>query len=194
MQAPNEVFTTYARTLIRIKAHQLRRRPSFRDAELADIEQDLALYLLSQAEHFDPTRGAVNTFIDRVVESGAAILARARKREKRLPDTSVAVTSIADVVDQPDGPPAPLAALVSNEDLQRRTGVYSLTDAELFELVDDVRVAFSSLPPDLQQLCSALVDHNHTITKRTLSLSRRAFDVAMNQLRRHFAQAGLKKN
>jgi len=194
MQAPNEVFTTYARTLIRIKARQLRRRPSFRDAELADIEQDLALYLLSQAEHFDPTRGAVNTFIDRVVESGAAILARARKREKRLPDTSVAVTSIADVVDQPDGPPAPLAALVSNEDLQRRTGVYSLTDAELFELIDDVRVAFSSLPPDLQQLCSALVDHNHTITKRTLSLSRRAFDVALNQLRRHFAQAGLKKN
>lgn len=194
MQAPNEICTSYARTLIRIKARQLHRRPSFREFEQADIEQDLTLYLLSQAEHFDPTRGALNTFIDRVVESAAAILARERKREKRLPADGVDVESLAKVVDQPDGPPAPLAALVSSDDLQRRTGVAPLTDAELFEVIEGVGCTIASLPPELQQLCRALMDRNKATTKRELGMSRRAFDVAMDLLRQHFAAAGLKKN
>lgn len=194
MQAPNEICTSYARTLIRIKARQLRRRPSFRELEQADIEQDLTLYLLSQAEHFDPARGALSTFIDRVVESGAAILARERKREKRLPAEGVEVESLATVVDQSDGPPASLATLVSSDDLQRRNGVATLTDAELFEVIEGVGYTIASLPPELQQICRALMNHSKAATMRELGMSRRAFDVAMDLLRQHFAGAGLKKN
>lgn len=190
----HEVVTSYARTLIRIKARQLRRRPSFREFEQADIEQDLTLYLVSQAEHFDPTRGALNTFIDRVVESAAAILARERKREKRLPAEGVEVESLANVVDQPDGPPAPLATLVSSDDLHRRTGVAPLTDAELFEIIEGVACAIETLPPGLQQLCRTLMDRSKATTQRDSGMSRRAFDEAVSVLRLHFANAGLKKN
>jgi hypothetical protein len=194
MQAPNEFCTSYARTLIRIKARQLRRHPSFREFELADIEQDLTLYLLSQADHFDPARGSVNTFIDRVVESAAAILARERKRGKRLPAEGIEVESLATVVDQPDGPPAPLAALVSGDDLQRRTGAAPLTDAELFEIIEGVGCAIASLPPGLQQLCRNLMDRSKATSQREMGMSRRAFEETVRVLRQHFASAGLKKN
>lgn len=193
MQAPHEVCTEYARTLIRIKARQLRRRPSFRDSEQADIEQDLTLYLLSQAKHFDPSRATLNTFIDRVVASGAAILVRERKREKRLPADGVAIESLADVVDQPDGPPASRASLVSNADLHRRAGVAPLTDEELFELIEDVGSAIASLPPKLRRLCRSLAKRNRSDTQRALKFSRRDFDAAMDLLRQHFTCAGLQK-
>lgn len=194
MQAPQEVYTPYARTLIRIKARQLRRRPRFRQFDPADIEQDLTLYLLSQAKHFDPSRATLNTFIDRVVASGVATLVRERKREKRLPAEGVAIESLADVVDQPDGPPAPLATLVSTVDLHRRAGVAPLTDAELFEIIEGVGSAIASLPPELQRLCRVLAQRNQTTTKRVLGISRRDFDAAMDLLRHHFTRAGLKKN
>jgi len=194
MQAPHEVCTDYARTLIRIKARQLCRRPSFQDTEQADVEQDLTLFLLSQAEHFDPARGSLNTFIARVVDSAVAMMVRERKREKRVPAEGINVESLADIVEQPDGPPAPLAALVSGADLQRRVGTVPLTDAELYELIEGVGCAIASPPPELQQLCRSLMQRNRSTTERELGLSRRNSDAALELLRQHFTRAGLKKN
>jgi RNA polymerase sigma-70 factor (ECF subfamily) len=193
MPAPNGICTNYARTLIRIKARQLRRRPSFREFEQADIEQDLTLYLLSQADRFDPARGSLNTFIACVVDSAAAMMVRQRKREKQSPADGIGLESLADVVDQPDGPPAPLAALVSNADLRRRMQTEPLTDAELYELIESVGGAMAPLPPELRRLCGALMRGNRSTAEQELGLSRRTADAALDLLREHFIRAGLKK-
>ena len=57
------IVTEYARTLIRVKAKQIVRRPGFSRSDQEDIEQDLVVHLLCQAERFDPERGSLNTFM-----------------------------------------------------------------------------------------------------------------------------------
>jgi len=140
------ILTEYARTLIRVKAKQIVRRPGFSRSDQADVEQDLIVHLLCQAQHFDPDRGSLNTFISRVVDSAVAMLVRDRERVKRNPGDDAEVQSLADMGPQPDGPPESLARLISRNDLERRTGTASLTDAQLFDLASDVASVLPSLP------------------------------------------------
>jgi RNA polymerase sigma-70 factor (ECF subfamily) len=189
----NEVVTEYARTLIRVKAKQIIRRPGFSRSDQDDVEQDLVLQLLNQAQHFDPARGSLNTFIARVVTSGVAMLVRERGRIKRCP-ANVAIQSLEVKLEQPDGPPAPLWATISHADLERRTGSAPLSDAERYELVEGVASVMASLPPELQKVCKSLMERNRAETEAELGMSRRGYEGAMDRIRQHFAQSGLAKN
>jgi DNA-directed RNA polymerase specialized sigma24 family protein len=91
MCTANEICTEYARTAIRVKTTQLIRRRGFSRSERPDIEQELMVYLLSQADRFDPSRSSLNTFVARVIDSGAATLVRNRKRLKRCPEKPIGV-------------------------------------------------------------------------------------------------------
>jgi DNA-directed RNA polymerase specialized sigma24 family protein len=190
----NEFLNEYTRTLIRIKAKQLVRRPGFSRSDQPDVEQDLSLYLLSQASRFDPARGSLNTFVASVVNSAVAMLVRERGRVKRNPAGDVEVQSLEEKVEQADGPPAPLWAIVSIVDLERRTGGDSLSDIELFELLESVGAAIASLPPELQRVCRSLKKRNRTDTERELKMSRRNLDTAIDSIRQHLTRAGLAKS
>ncbi len=177
----NDVVNDYARTLIRVKAKQLVRRPGFCRSDQDDVEQDLFLHLLGQARHFDPDRGSLNTFIARVVNSAVAMLVRERGRIKRSPAGDAEVQSLEVKVEQTDGPPVPLWMLISIADLQRRTGKAELSDAEMYELAEGVASAITSLPPELQDVCRSLLERNRTETERELGMSRRRLDAAMGE-------------
>jgi len=189
----DDIVTEYARTLIRVKAKQLVRRPGFCRSDQGDVEQDLVLHLLSQARHFDPDRGSLNTFIARIVDSAVAMLVRERGRIKRRPSGDVEVQSLEERAEQADGPLVPLWMLISVADLDRRTGSASPSDAERYELIEGVASAISSLPQELQDICRSLMKRNRTETERELRLSRRNYDAAIERIRQHFAQAGLAK-
>jgi len=191
---PKEIVTEYARTLIRVKAKQIVRRPGFSRSDQPDVEQDLVVHLLCQAQHFDPDRGSLNTFIARVVDSAVAMLVRERGREKRNPSGDAEVQSLAEMVPQPDGPPEALARLISQLDLERRTGGASLTDAQLFELVADVANVIPTLPPELQDICRSLLTRNRRETEADLGISRRGLQAAMVLIREHFVKSGLTKS
>jgi RNA polymerase sigma factor (sigma-70 family) len=190
---PQEIVTEYARTLIRVKAKQIVRRPGFSRSDQADVEQDLVVHLLCQAEHFDPERASLNTFIARVIDSAVAMLVRERGRVKRRPRGDAEVQSLADKVPQPDGPPEALARLISQLDLERRTGGASLPDTQLFELADDVASVIPTLPPELQEVCRSLLNRNRSETEAALGLSRRRLAAAMAVIREHFEKTGLTK-
>jgi RNA polymerase sigma factor (sigma-70 family) len=186
----SHVYTEYARTLIRVKARQIVRRPGFSSADTDDVEQDLFLYLLVQIQQFDPSRGSLNTFITRVIDSAIAMKIRERQRGKRTPETGVVVQSLEAMIDQPDGPPAPLGATLSLDDAQRRTGADAKSDIDLFERTNDVEHLIDALPPELQAVCRARMDRNRQETERDLGLSRRKYDAAIEQIREHFARGG----
>lgn len=185
----NDVCTEYARTLIRVKARQIVRRPGFSSSDTDDVEQDLFVHLLNQIQQFDPSRGSLNTFIARVVDSAVAMLVRERGRNKRAPATGV-IQSLEVMVDQTDGPPAPLGATLSEDDANRRTSVDAKSHIDLFELADDITHLIDALPPELQAVCRARMDRNRKETERDLDLSRRNYDAAIEQIREHFAQGG----
>lgn len=186
----SHVCTEYARTLIRVKARQIVRRPGFNRSEIGDVENDLYLHLLGQAQQFDPARGSINTFIARVVDLGIRMLLRERRRSKRAPAAGIAVQSLQMMVDQPEGPPSPLWATLSQADAERRTGGDSMSNTEMFELADDVAALIDNLSPELQAVCRSRMTGNRTETERVLGLGRRKYDAAVEQIREHFAQGG----
>jgi len=184
------IVCEYAKTVIRVKARQLCRRPSFSRSDSGDVEQDLYLHLLNQIQQFDPARGSLNTFIARVIDSAVAMLVRERRRGKRTPAAGVVAQSLEVMVDQADGPPAPLGATLSQADVERRTGGDATSEIDLFELADDVAHLIDALPPELQAVCRARMERNRSETERDLGLSRRNYDAAMAVIRQHFAQGG----
>jgi len=173
-----------------VKARQIVRRPGFSRSDTGDVEQDLYLHLLSQAQQFDPTRGSINTFVARVVDSAVAMLVRERRRNKRAPAAGVVVQSVEVMVDQPDGPPAPLGSTLSQADAERRTGGDPMSNTEMFELVEDVAHLIDALPHDLQAFCRVRMERNRTETEHDLGLARRKYDAAVELIRQHFAQVG----
>jgi len=189
---PKEIVTKYA-TLIRVKAKQIVRRPGFSRSDQPDIEQSLVVFLLEQVQHFDPSRASLNTFIARVIDSAVAMLLRDQGRAKRNPAGDAELQSLAEMVPQPDGPPEPLARLISQLDLERRTGGASLSDAQLFELVADVASVIPTLPPELQEICRSFLTRNCSETEAELGLSRRKRQAAMEAIREHFVNSGLTK-
>lgn len=190
----NKFVNEYAQTLIRVKARQIVRRPGFSRSDQSDVEQDLFLHLLSQAQHFDPARASLNTFIARVVDSAVAMLVRERNRNKRVPPSGIVIQSLEVKVDQADGPPVPLAETISTADVKRRLGGAPLSDTDLFELVEDVTSVVGSLPSALQDVCNSLLKRNRSETEREIGLSRRKYAAAMDPIRQHFARAGFGKN
>jgi len=184
------VVCEYAQTVIRVKARQLCRRPSFSRSDSGDIEQDLYLHLLNQIQQFDPARGSLNTFIARVIDSAVAMLIRERRRGKRTPETGVVVQSLEVMDDQADGPPKLLVATVSQAHAERRTGGDVMSGVELFELADDVAHLIDALPPELQAVCRSRMKRNRSETERDLGLSRRKYDAALELIRQHFSQGG----
>ena len=122
------------------------------------------------------------------------MLVRESKRAKRNGGDGVEIQSLETMVDQDDGPPAPLWATITSADLDRRKGGSPLSDAELYELVEGVTSGIDSLPVELQVVCRSLLERNHAKTKRDLGMSRRSFEAAMESIREHFSKAGLAKS
>src|SRR5665213_4547406 len=85
----------YVRTLIQIKALQMIRRPGFIPSDDEDREQELVAYVIQQSHHYDPARGSIHTFIDRVVNSRVAMLFRESRAGKR---SSGAIRSLEDII------------------------------------------------------------------------------------------------
>lgn len=122
------------------------------------------------------------------------MLVRDRGRSKRNPSGDAEVQSLAEKVPQAEGPPAPLARLISRLDLERRTGGASPSDADLFELADDVASVLPTLPPELQDICRSLLTRNRQETEADLGISRRRMQAAMKAIREHFEKSGLTKS
>lgn len=184
------LLNEYARTLIRIKARQLIRRPEFSRSDQPDIEQELFAHLLQRAQKFDPARGSRNTFVARVVDTGVAMLLRQRRRRKRTPAGNAVVHSLEAMADQSDDRAAPLWAMITRCDQGRLTGADATPWVALHDLADSIEFAIRELPPELRDICRRLMRRGRCDLARELGLSRRKFAAAMLAIRRRFERCG----
>ena len=185
-----EILSDYARTLIRVKARQLVRRPEFAVAEAEDLEQELTLRILTQLKHFDPARSSINTFIARVANSAVAMLIRDSGRKKRNGGGGTQIESLEKMVDQPDGTASPMRATISDCDSNRRHQCRPLTDMEITQLRLDVAGVINHLPPELRRICVQLMEGNQSQSRQNSQLSRRKYQAAMNLIREQFTRSG----
>jgi len=181
--------TEYVQTLLRIKARQLSRRPEFRRSDPADIEHDLIEHVLKQADNFDPTRSAVDTFITRVVETAAAMLVRHRGRLKRA--AGYRALSLERTHVRGDQRQMTLGDFVSESDLRRRCGGELHDDRQDAELSAEVSRAIDGLTGRQREIARRLTEATEAAVAREMGISRRQVRKDVLVIREHFRLAGL---
>ncbi|GIW81358.1 MAG: hypothetical protein KatS3mg105_3488 [Gemmatales bacterium] len=182
------VLTDYAKSLIKLKARQLSRRRDFQPVEPEDLQQELWLALIKVAEQFDPAKASLDTFIDRVVNTAVAMLVRARQRQQR--GNGLAERSLDEELAPASGASETLAAVISVDDLSRRTGAVPRNETLDREDAEAVEFALAQMPHELRDLCRRLMGGTITSVAREMGISRRQVRKAMSEARPFLEQAG----
>ena len=180
----------YARTRIRVAVQRLGRRLKLSRADREDVEQDLWVNLLEQAQNFDPERGAINTFIDRVVNSAAASLVRGREREMRA--DGFHAQSLDSIADDSSCKKRTLRSSLSPEDGARRKGRTPMSDIDQLEQLEALDSALANMPSELRDMCEQLMaGTTPTTLARQFGISRRQMRRRLEEARVFFEAAGL---
>ena len=184
------LLSAYARSHIRIKAKQICSKPGFSRSDEEDLMQDLTMHLLQKAGQYDPSRGAsADTFANRVIESQAKMILRARRRLKR--GGGLKVQSLNEEQVSHSRRPMSLAHVVDGADRHRRLGGDAPDPISSFDSAEAVARVLKALPADVRPIAHRL---QHTtvaaIAKETGVSRRRVYD-AVAQIRRQCEAFGL---
>jgi len=180
-----DLLDAYVRRLIHIKARQLLRHPGFSRSDFDDLVQELTLRLWRKVPQFDPIRASFHTYAAHVLESCVATIVRERRRLKRA--AGLRAQSLENTFVQRGSASTPLADLVSDSDLERRTGV----DARRKQITAEVNRAVETLSPDLRDLCRRLMTGTTASVARDLGVSRYEVRKTVARIRREFAKTNL---
>ena len=185
--AAHAVLTPYSKNLISYLSRQIKPKRAFRRDSQQDLEQDLTTYLLSRAHLFDPSRGSANTFVDRVLRSGIAMMVRDRLRKKRAPELdNVSLEQSSPGSDEDAGS---LRDAITEADLRRRLGT-AASDRERGELIEAVREVIRSLPVEDQEICRLRMAGTDASVARELGITPRQVRDALDRLRKRFEAGG----
>lgn len=170
----------FARGIIRRKVRQSVGRAGFTEQDANQVEQELLLRLLDGLRCYDAalTRHP-NAFVTTVVERAFVVILRDRRARKRGVGRLRSIHGLlarADRTDSADGIPDPT----------------SRSDAEWFELTEDVAGVLARLPDDLRALAERLKRQSVSEVARDLQIPRTTLYRDLERLRRHFADAGLR--
>lgn len=179
-------------TLIRIKARQLCRRSDFSRSDYDDICQSLRLYLLEKAHLFDPTRGNLEAFVTKAVNTWVQMELRHRERDKRR--ESFKAVSLERTPVECDGDITTLGAVLLEKDGRHRTQTYPLPSVEQLELREAVEHAMQNVLPEDRAVLIHAGEHGVASAARAFSRSRRQVLNVLARARVHFEKAGLRSN
>lgn len=180
------VLTPYSKNLISYLSRKLKPRRVFRRESQGDLEQELTAYVLSRAHLFDPSRGSANTFADRVIHSGIAMMIRDRRRQKRAPDldnVSLEKTAAGSDEEAPS-----MRDTLTEADLRRRFG--DACDSDRAESIEAVREILQSLSAEDQEICQLRMSGSDASVARALGISRRQVRQHLDRLRKRFEVGG----
>jgi len=176
-------------TLIKIKANQLCRRADFSRSDYDDLRQDMRMYLLEKAHLFDPQRGNLEAFVISVLKTWAAMRLRHRKRQKRHEGNNS--VSLEGTAVECEGENIPLGATMLEEDGQRRTQAYPISEIEHMELREAIDHAMQGISPEDQAFLMQVAEQGARATARSMGVSWKSVHNRVARLRGHFEKAGL---
>jgi RNA polymerase sigma factor (sigma-70 family) len=163
--------------LVRHAARQVRAHSRAR-LERQDVEQELALHILSRVEKFDPAVSLWSTFVYEVVRNKAFQIIRDHKRKKRAARPTC---SLDDLAPDCDGRMVPLVETIASPSVQRH-----------HDLRMDVSAILSTLPKDLREICERLMaSQSLSNVQREMGLTKHGFRKRMEQLREIFTREKL---
>jgi RNA polymerase sigma factor (sigma-70 family) len=180
--------TLYVQKLITLKACQIVRQSGFCRTDLEDVQQELTARVLRAAPLFDPGRGSVHTFVDRVVGAATATILRDRRRLKRAADRQI-LSLERHTAGHSNYTPIPLRDVISGADQDRRRGT-NVSGEEPRELTQNVARLLAALPPDVRHIATRVAETSEAAVARELRISRRQVRKALAAAREHLEAAG----
>lgn len=188
--ATPDVLNEYATRMIRVKAIEVCNRPEFDCEDCQDIEQELTLFLLQNAHRFDRQRGALNTFINRVIRSRINNLLRNRSSQRVRPCEGNHLVSTETKTSGYET--STIEDTLADKDGHRRLSTAGVTAVERSSLMMDVDAAIESMAVDLRPLARAMMLYRIGEAKEKLGLTERNYARKMKAIREHFDVRGLK--
>jgi len=181
----------YAAKLIRHKARQLVRKAGYTESDIEDVEQELMLSVLLGMPKYNPCRGALSTFITRIVDRRVKQLLRFRKQEKR--DYARVSVSLNKPVGEEDDRAIELWETIDWEATAIRTGKLHRKRGEETDLALDVSKVLAGVPDDLRRIAECLKTSKsiHEAAQK-LGVPRTTLYGSIGRLRAIFEDAGLR--
>ena len=184
----------FAVRLIRKRARRLVGGAGFAPCDVPDLEQELAMDLLTRLPKFQEGRAGLESFIAIAIKHRAATLVEAQKAAKR-DFRKIAFSLDQDSVDE-DGEKhdgydrLDSERLIDPSDGGRRT----LPDqTEKMALAIDLDRVLQKLSPELRRLCKLLSELNVSEVAQATGLSRDTLYRRIKTLRETFESEGLRK-
>jgi DNA-directed RNA polymerase specialized sigma24 family protein len=181
MSSANHYSGIDARIVASVRHHARRASGKVLGLELEDLEQELMLHAHRRLNSYDPARGDLWTFVDRVLSNFLANLATAARAKSR--DGGTFTNSLDDPDLERDS--EAIAAAADNG----RSGEPRW--CEYIHLRQDLHRVLYSLPEHLQDCCHRLTENSVAEAARRSGLARGSIYSRMATLKRAFAAAGL---
>lgn len=145
---------SFVRVLILNKVAKLVRSSLVMPQDQQDLIQDFYLRCIESLKHYDANMGHYYPFLVVVVNRHSSNIVRAKLNTDRRVGR---IKHLSELVSLVEGEPNELAALLDQDDLDRRLGTeHRLSEHELSDLAMDLKQAKSELPPHLQELLQQL--------------------------------------
>ena len=193
MNASHHEIDAYAKALIECKARELIGTYDVQDADLQDIEQQLYLDLLERLPKYNPRKGKITTFMQRVVERKIANILRDLNAGKQiLMQTAVSLHEIVGLDEFGDA--VALSETIAADEHRGRMGKRLRPPDEEMALNSELHALLKSLPDQLQRVCRLIMaGHSMTEIARREGMSRSTlYERVIGPLREAFQNAGMK--
>ena len=173
--------------LIKSRAYTLSRGYRHTPEDREDLEQDMALQLLSALPTYDPEKSILQTFANRVIDYWTSVQARKWRASRR--DYRARGVSLDEPCMGEDGERTTLG------DMLREDEALGFAEAlgciEAVELKIEVDKAMATLSPQLREMCYALMTMSVADLCRSHNLSRGKVAFQIKKIRKAFQDAGL---
>jgi DNA-directed RNA polymerase specialized sigma24 family protein len=156
-----------------------------------DLEQQLKQELLECLARFDPRRGCFNAFVKVVVQRDVTHRRRKLLRQRRERDGECSLES---QIPGSDGASRLLGDEVGRDQLEARTGRWTISWDEEVELTHDVQVAMAQLPSRLRYIAYLLLWEAPADVARRLRVSRTTIHNLIAKIRNHWPSSELQPN
>jgi DNA-directed RNA polymerase specialized sigma24 family protein len=151
-----------------VRHHAGRVRGSIPGMEIEDIEQELMLHVHRHLPHFDPTRGSLRTFADRIARNCVANLAQAARSQKRGFDVEICSLEVI-AFNRGDGNGSISGGMRDALGSEHHVG---FSPEAFLNLRIDLWRAYNRLPSTLRSCFLGLLDNTVTDAARRAGVSR----------------------
>ncbi|NLN76243.1 MAG: sigma-70 family RNA polymerase sigma factor [Armatimonadetes bacterium] len=174
--------------LIKGRAYMLSRSYGHTPEDREDLEQDMALHLLSALSRHDPARSSLATFANRVIDLWTKMLVRERRAACR--DFRAVDCSLDEPRSDEEGERTTLGDIIGEGDVVTLSE-RSLGYIEAVELKVVVETIVATLPSVLQELCLALMSQTAGEVSASTGIPRTTIASRVKLIRKVFESAGL---